>query len=76
MPANVIISVDETARFADVVARLRAAGLAVQKTLATSGVVTGTIAESELAKLERIPGVLAVEEDRPIDIGPPGHEPA
>ncbi len=72
MATDVIISVDETADFDDVVARLRQAGLAVREALAGIGTVSGTVAPEHMAALAKIPGVAAVELSTTVDIGPPG----
>ena len=69
---DVIVSIDEASAFTAVVARLRAAGLNVRSSMPNLGTVAGTVADDRLADLQRIPGVLAVESERTIDIGPPG----
>ncbi|NYI07691.1 hypothetical protein [Allostreptomyces psammosilenae] len=60
---RVVLSVDP-ARFAEVVAALRGAGLAVEAEFPTIGSVTGTVAQDRLAALRAVDGVQAVEPER------------
>lgn len=56
---------------ADVVARLEAAGVRVEKVLDAVGVVVGSRAEGGVHDLGEIEGVAAVEKDREIRLPPP-----
>ena len=60
---NVAVAVadDAQSRIYEVAAACRALGLAHTSTLATVGVLTGSMESDELAKLFGVPGVLAVE---------------
>jgi hypothetical protein len=60
---NVAVAVEDDAqsRIYEVAAACRALGLAHTSTLATVGVLTGSMESDELAKLFSVPGVLAVE---------------
>lgn len=60
---NVAVAVadDAQSRIYEVAAACRALGLAHTSTLATVGVLTGSMESDELAKLFAVPGVLAVE---------------
>ncbi len=60
---NVAVAVEDDAqsRIYEVAAACRALGLAHTSTLATVGVLTGSMESAELAKLFGVPGVLAVE---------------
>ena len=60
---NVAVAVadDAQSRIYEVAAACRALGLAHTSTLATVGVLTGSMESDELTKLFGVPGVLAVE---------------
>ena len=60
---NVAVAVadDAQSRIYEVAAACRALGLAHTSTLATVGVLTGSMESDELAKLFGVPGVLTVE---------------
>jgi hypothetical protein len=60
---NVAVAVadDAQSRIHEVAAACRALGLAHTSTLASVGVLTGSMESDELAKLFGVPGVLAVE---------------
>jgi hypothetical protein len=57
----VAVAADAQSRIYEVAAACRALGLAHTSTLATVGVLTGSMESAELAKLFAVPGVLAVE---------------
>lgn len=59
----VVVGVAEShrGRMAEVAAALEAAGLTVQRRLATLGHITGYVARERLADLERVTGVAYVE---------------
>lgn len=71
--AQVLVSVaDEAlADLAVVVDALRQAGLSVTEVLVSVGVVTGTVDSDRMPSLSAVPGVLAVEPDRTIQLPPP-----
>lgn len=50
---------------------LAAAGLKHAKVLEAIGVIAGVAPSTAMSKMRRVAGVTAVEEDVPIDIGPP-----
>ena len=56
---------------ADVVARLEAAGVHVEKVLEAVGVVIGTVEEGGVRARAEIQGVGAVEPDREVRLPPP-----
>jgi len=60
---NVAVAVTDDAegRIYEVAAACRALGLDHKATLATVGVLTGSMESAELAKLLAVPGVLAIE---------------
>jgi hypothetical protein len=60
---NIAVAVEDDAqsRIYEVAAACRALGLFHTSTLATVGVLTGSMESDELAKLFGVPGVLAVE---------------
>jgi methylmalonyl-CoA mutase cobalamin-binding subunit len=53
------------------VERLKAAGLTDDKTLASAGIVTGSVAHERMAELVAVQGVEAVESSGPMQIAPP-----
>lgn len=70
---HVLVSVADEA-LADmsvVVDALRHAGLSVTEVLPSVGVVTGTVDSDRMPSLSAVPGVLAVEPDRTIQLPPP-----
>lgn len=71
MAVVVTVDDDHTGRLAEVVARLQAAGMAVDETLGAVGVVTGTVDESDLAALGAVRGVGSVERSRSFRLPPP-----
>lgn len=50
---------------------LEEAGLEVNQVLGAAGVITGTIAPSDISKLNQVPGVSAVEKSEDYQIAPP-----
>jgi hypothetical protein len=70
LPQEIVVSVD-LERVPDVVKRLREAGMEVTQALPTTGVVTGSAPASQIADLERVEGVTAVEPSRRFDLPPP-----
>lgn len=73
---DVVITVEDAHRatIAAVARRLRAAGLGASQTLATAGIITGCVARDEMAGLEKVTGVRAVEASCGVQIPPPGSE--
>ena len=53
---------------------LKSAGLEVEQTLSTLGIVTGTIDPEKLSSLSEVTGVDSVESDKPIQLAPPDSE--
>lgn len=70
---QVIVSVanDYLGRFSEVVERCRRAGLDVEQALDTVGVVTGAIDPANVAQLEQVEGVAAVEQPRTVRVPEP-----
>lgn len=58
-------------RFADVVKRIEQAGLKVDQQLDTIGVITGSIDSDNIAKLDQVEGIAAVERNRGFQLPPP-----
>ena len=73
---RVLVSVDDAyaGELAQVVERLRAAGLEIDRSLEALGAVTGSIAPGRLAELEAVEGVAAVEPAREHRLAPPESE--
>lgn len=71
---DVVITVEDAHRatIATVARRLRAAGLGASQTLASAGIITGCVARDEMAGLEKVAGVQAVEASCGVQIPPPG----
>lgn len=71
---RVVIAIDDTHRdrLAEVIQRLRAAGMHVQQSLDNLGVVTGSIASWKIQTLAHIEGVSNVEIERTHQL-PPAH---
>lgn len=51
--------------------RLKAAGLTASQTLASAGIITGSVAQHGVAGLKKVAGVRAVEASRGVQIAPP-----
>ena len=70
---TVIVSVadDHLDSFAEVVRRIKKAGLKVEQQLEAVGIVSGTIDSTKLAALDKVKGVAAVERSREFQIAPP-----
>ena len=68
---NVAIDEKYQGRFAQVVKRMKSAGLKVDEELPDVGVVTGSIDSDKLVDLEQVEGVAAAERSREIRIAPP-----
>jgi hypothetical protein len=73
--SRVVVAVDDDSahQLADVVDRLRAAGMAVEQVLEPIGTVTGSAAPEALPALADVAGVLSVEPDRGHQLPPPEH---
>jgi hypothetical protein len=54
--------------------QLRAAGMTVEQVLGAVGIVIGSIDSERLGLLAAVPGVVAVELDRPVQLAPPDAE--
>ena len=70
------VTVDEAHAGAidEVAARLREAGLRIDRVLPAIGVITGSVAASRLHLVEAVDGVAAVEEQTSFKLGPPDAE--
>ena len=56
----------------EVAGDLKAAGLAVDQVLTSTGIVTGSAHPDAATRLRNVRGVADVSPDYPVDIGPPG----
>lgn len=74
IPLTILLDDGASADMPAVVARLRDAGLVVDRVLAAAGVVSGRAASDAVAKLESVDGVAAVQPDREMHIAPPESE--
>ncbi len=70
-PVNISVSDDHLDRFPEVVSELRKAGLQVEQELAAVGIVSGTVEEDQLADVEKVAGVAAVEPEVSYQLPPP-----
>jgi len=68
---NVSVDQSQLDRFAEIVERVRRAGLKVDQQLDTIGVVTGSIDSRKVARLRKVEGVAAVEADLTIQLPHP-----
>lgn len=66
-----IITTDRVRPVGDVSRDLAEAGFAADRVLEEVGCITGAADEKNLAKLRKVPGVVDVTPDAPVDIGPP-----
>jgi uncharacterized protein involved in exopolysaccharide biosynthesis len=71
---NVSVADDYLDRFAMVVQQCKKAGLKVEQQLAQIGIVSGSIDAKQLADLNQVEGVAAVERSRTYQIAPPDSE--
>lgn len=72
MIESIIVTVSGEAE--PVAERLRAAGMTVERVLGAVGVITGSVDSERRASLAAVPGVVAVELDRPVQLAPPDAE--
>jgi hypothetical protein len=70
-PVTVTVADASVADIDAVAERLRAAGMTIDQVLATVGIITGSVPAEQLAALETIEGVAAVEAPTPIQLPPP-----
>ncbi len=71
-----IVTTDGSRPIQEVVGALERAGFAVQDVLAEIGSITGAASEQTIARARLVRGVIDVSPDQPIDLGPPGPDPA
>ena len=73
---DVVVAVDEdhVDHLADVGARLREAGMAVDEELPVVGTIPGSVAASRISAISAVRGVSVVEPARRIQIPPPESE--
>lgn len=69
---NITIADAYSERMDQVTTDLEAAGLEVEQTLSTLGIVTGSIESEKLSSLSDVAGVDSVEADKTITLPPPG----
>ncbi|MFP5020724.1 hypothetical protein [Pseudonocardia phyllosphaerae] len=68
---RVLVTVADGEKIDDVVARLRDAGVTVEKVLSGAGVIVGTIAPGIRSTIESLSGVAGIEQDREVRLDPP-----
>jgi len=71
---QIVVAESHQPRLAELVERLRQAGLQDEQELAAIGVVVGRVAPERIGSLSRVAGVTSVERSRSVGI-PPGEEP-
>ncbi|NEQ53897.1 MAG: ketohydroxyglutarate aldolase [Leptolyngbya sp. SIO3F4] len=69
---NITIDDAHLEQMDQVTEELKTAGLEVEKTLSTLGIVTGSIESEKLSSLSEVTGVDAVEADTTVTLPPPG----
>ncbi len=75
-PVGVVVSVadDHLGELTEVVEGLRRAGLRVDDVLDAVGMITGTVADTDLDALESVPGVIEVERNQAFQLPSPDAE--
>jgi hypothetical protein len=68
---SVSIADEHRHRFADVVKKIKKAGMNVEQEMDNLGIVTGSIEPEKLSSLHKVEGVSGVEEERDYQIPPP-----
>lgn len=73
---QVTVSVDDAhlEQIDQVAEQLKAAGLDVEQTMSTLGIVTGSVDSDKMSDLSEVTGVDSVEVDRTITLPPPGSD--
>lgn len=73
---RVTIAIDEAHldQLDDVADQLKAAGLDIEQTLSTLGIVSGAVARDKMSSLSQVSGVESIEVDRRYQLNPPGSE--
>jgi hypothetical protein len=71
---NVAVSEDYQKRFADMVRRLKKAGMEVDQQWENLGIIGGRIDEEQIERLKRFKGVAGVEVDQEYQLAPPESE--
>jgi hypothetical protein len=71
---TVTVADSHTGAIDELAARLRQAGMDVEQVLGALGVITGSIDDAQLAAIEALPGVAAVEPQASFQIPPPDAE--
>jgi hypothetical protein len=73
---HVTVTVDDAHAGAmhEVAARLRDAGFTVDRVLGAIGVITGSVASSQLASIAAVDGVASVERQTTFQLAPPDAE--
>lgn len=74
-PVKVIVTLEAGAP-GDVGQRLADKGLKIEAMLDAIGIITGACDAGDIARLQKVDGVAAVEHDIAVDIGPPDAEPS
>ena len=73
---QVTISVDDAhlEQIDQVAEQLKTAGLSVDQTMSTLGIVTGSVDSEKMSSLSEVAGVDSVEVDKTITLPPPGSD--
>ena len=71
---TVIVAESHAGAIDELAARLRQAGMDVEQVLGALGVITGSIDDVQLAAIEALPGIAAVEPQASFQIPPPDAE--
>lgn len=73
---KVTVSIDDghIDQLDQVTAQLKKAGLEVEQTLSTLGIVTGLVETEKMSSLSKVTGVESVEVDKSYQIAPPDSE--
>lgn len=74
MPNRVIVSIDDQhlPQIHEIAEQLKSSGFVVDQVMDVAGIITGEVDDHGRHQATRIPGVLSVENEGQIDIGPPG----
>jgi hypothetical protein len=68
---TVTVADSHLAQIADVARRLEQSGMQIGQILATAGIITGSVDESQIGALEASEGVAAIERQKDFQLPPP-----
>lgn len=69
-----IITISDDQSINDIATRLSAEGLTIREVLEEIGCITGSADDVTAERLKRVKGVVDIDPDRQIDVGPPDSE--